>query len=320
MDSREAIRQAAREAELDLLGFARVDDLAEIPDLEFYGEWLERGFAGEMNYLKGNRAERRADPRQVLPGACSVICVALNYNTSAPRSTECPDPSRAWISRYAWGSDYHDVLRQKLELMLEGMRARISGDFHARCYVDTGPVLERAFARQTAVGWMGKNTCLIQQQLGSWFFLGEILTTLDLPKDEPAADRCGSCTRCIDACPTQALIEPRVLDSTRCISYWTIEAKDEAFGEDVASGLGRHVFGCDICQDVCPWNRRAPLTSVPEFQPRAGLMNPPLEELEKLTEEEFRVLFRNSPVRRLGYRRFKRNVAAAIANAGTVIP
>jgi epoxyqueuosine reductase len=204
--------------------------------------------------------------------------------------------------------------------MLEGMRARIPGDFQARCYVDTGPVLERAFARQTAIGWMGKNTCLIQQQLGSWFFLGEILTTLDIPKDEPAADRCGSCTRCIDACPTQALIEPRVLDSTRCISYWTIEAKDEAFPEDVVSGLGRHVFGCDICQDVCPWNRRAPVTAVSDFLPRAGLMNPPLEELEKISEEEFRRLFRNSPVRRLGYRRFKRNVAAALFNAGATTP
>jgi epoxyqueuosine reductase len=315
MDPRKAIREAAGDVQLDLLGFARVDELGRLPDSGFYGEWLERGFAGEMNYLKGERAERRGNPKLVLSGACSVICVALNYNAAAPRSTECPDPRRAWISRYAWGSDYHEVLREKLDLMLEGMRARIPESFQARCYVDTGPVLERAFTRQTAIGWMGKNTCMIHQQLGSWLFLGEILTTLDIPKDEPAADRCGSCTRCIDACPTQALIAPRVLDSTRCISYWTIEAKDEAFRPDVAAGLGRHVFGCDICQDVCPWNRRAPVTTISEFQPRAGLMNPPLEELARLSEEEFRVLFRNSPVRRLGYRRFQRNVAAAIDNA-----
>lgn len=314
MDLREAIRLSANAETLDLLGFARVDELAEMPDLGFFNEWVERGFAGEMEYLKDRRAERRRRPELVLPGACSVICVALNYNCEALHSTECPDPSRAWISRYAWGSDYHEILRDKLEAMLAGMRSRIAEEFQARCYVDTGPVLERAFARQTALGWMGKNTCLINQKLGSWLFLGEILTTLDLPRDEPAPDRCGSCTRCIDACPTDALIEPHVLDSTRCISYWTIEAKDESFPEAVATGLGRHVFGCDICQDVCPWNRRAPTTAMDQFRPRDGLMNPSLEALDAISEQEFAQLFQSSPVKRLGFRRFKRNIAAAIAN------
>ena len=167
---------------------------------------------------------------------------------------------------------------------------------------------------------MGKNTCLIHQRLGSWLFLGEILTTLTIPKDFPAPDRCGTCTRCIDACPTEALIEPRVLDATRCISYWTIESKEEAFEPDVAQGLGRHIFGCDICQDVCPWNRRAPSTDIAEFQPRFGLLNPSLESLEQMTEEEFRTLCRGGPLQRLGYRRFLRNVRAALKNASVNVP
>jgi epoxyqueuosine reductase len=272
-----------------------------------------------MNYLKGERAAKRQDPALVLPGARSAICAALNYNAAAPRSTESPDAARGWISRYAWGDDYHQVLREKLDRLLERLRREIPWSFEARVYVDTGPVLERAFARQTPLGWLGKNTCLIHERRGSWFFLGEILTTLDIPPPDlpatPAPDRCGTCTRCIDACPTQAIVEPRVLDATKCISYWTIEYKGE-FPAGVGPGLGRHVFGCDICQDVCPWNRRAPTTQLAEFQPRAGLLNPPLEELASMSEDEFRKRFRNSPVRRLGYRRFQRNVRAALDNVG----
>ncbi len=314
MDARTAIQQAARDQQLDLLGIAQVQDLGE-PDTSFYTDWLEWGFAGEMTYLKGDRALRRSDPAALLPGAQSVVCVALNYNSANPKSTECQDPSLAWISRYAWGDDYHRVLHARIERVVEQMRVRIPEPFQARVFVDTGPLLERALARQTGIGWMGKNTCIIHQRLGSWMFLGEILTTLKIPKDLPAADRCGTCTRCIDACPTQALLEPRILDSTRCISYWTIEAKDGSFAPEVAGGLGRHVFGCDICQDVCPWNRRAPVTEAPEFQPRAGLVNPPLEELARPTEDEFRAPFRGGPFQRLCYRRFIRNVRVALANA-----
>src|SRR6266404_6150056 len=186
MDMRAIIETSAREQGLDLAGLVRAGDLAEAPDARFYAEWLERGFAGEMNYLKGDKAERRADVSLTLAGVKTVICLALNYNTSAPKSIECPDPSRAWISRYAWGADYHEVLRKKLEEMLMRMRREIPQPFDARVYVDTGPVLERAFARQA--GYRGSS---------------------------------GSCTKCIDACPTQAIVAPRVLDSTRCISYWT---------------------------------------------------------------------------------------------------
>jgi epoxyqueuosine reductase len=315
-DLRGIIEAAAREEGLESVSIVRLQDFPASEDAGFFGRWLDLGFAGEMNYLKGERGVKRQDPALVLPGARSAICVTLNYNAAAPRSTECQDPARGWISRYAWGDDYHQVLREKLDRLLERLRREIPRSFEARVFVDTGPVLERALARQTPLGWLGKNTCLIHERRGSWFFLGEILTTLEISPATPpmpAADRCGTCTRCIDACPTHAIVEPRVLDATKCISYWTIEYKSD-FPPDVAAGLGRHVFGCDICQDVCPWNRRAPSTTLPEFQPRAGLLNPPLEDLAAMTEEEFRARFKNSPVRRLGYRRFQRNVRGALDN------
>ncbi len=314
MDIRQAIQKASQDAGLDLVGVAAVDDQAGSADASFFSSWLERGFAGEMAYLTGEKAEKRRNPAMVLPGARSAICVALNYNARAPLSTSCTDPRRGWISRYAWATDYHEILREKLERMLLRLRELVRQPFEARAYVDTGPILERALARRTGVGWLGKNTCLINEKLGSWFFLGEILTTLEIPPDFPAPDRCGTCMRCLDACPTQAILEPRVLDSTRCIAYWTIEVKG-AIPEEVRPGLGRHVFGCDICQDVCPWNRRAPSTALEDLQPRPVLLNPPLEELASITEEEFRRVFRNSPVRRTGYRRFLRNVCVAMGNA-----
>ncbi len=296
------------------MGVASIDELSESQDAAFFSAWLEQGFAGEMEYLRGERATKRLHPALVLPGVRSAICVGLNYNTNAPLSTTCSDTTRGWISRYAWGNDYHEVLRNKLDCMLSRLRELVRQPFEARVYADTGPVLERALARRSGIGWLGKNTCLLNQAVGSWFFLGEILTTLEVTPDRAAPDRCGSCTRCIDACPTQALLEPRVLDSTRCIAYWTIEAKG-AIPEEMRPGIGRHVFGCDICQDVCPWNRRAPVSLLEEFQPRPRLLNPPLEQLASLTEEDFRRLSQHSPLRRTGYRRFLRNVAVAMGNA-----
>ncbi len=315
-DLRAIVEAAARSEGFEDVAIVRLEDFFAAQDGDYFSRWLDRGFAGEMNYLKGERAEKRRHPGMILEGARSAICVTLNYNTDAPRSVECRDPSCGWVSRYAWGSDYHDVLKKKLDGLLERMRSEIPGPFEARAYVDTGPILERALARQSPLGWVGKNTCLINERRGSWLFIGEILTTLEFPGNAatPAADRCGTCTRCIDACPTQAITEPRVLDATRCISYWTIEFKAE-FPQEIAAGLGRHVFGCDICQDVCPWNRRAPATHLDEFQARAGLVNPPLEELAAMAEGDFREKFKNSPVRRLGFKRFQRNVRAAIANS-----
>jgi epoxyqueuosine reductase len=314
---KEAIRETARRHGFDLAGIMRASDLATSPDLPFFCSWLDKGYHGRLAYLAGERAEIRRDLDRLLPGVRSVICVAMNYNVELPYSTALPDATRAWISRYAWGDDYHQLFRAKLEALVGDLREASPqpAEFHARGAVDTSPILERALARRTVVGWMGKNTCLINQKLGSWLFLGEVLTTLVLPGDDPAPDRCGRCTRCIEACPTGALLGPRVLDSRRCISYWTIEARG-AIPEQMRAGIGRHVFGCDLCQDVCPWNRKAPATRQLAFRPRDGLFNPPLEQLAEINEEQFGRMFRNSPIRRARYQGFLRNVCVAIGNSG----
>jgi epoxyqueuosine reductase len=280
-----------------------------------------------MRYLQN---ERRRSPELALQGARSVIVCALNYNTALPSSAEASAQQnasaapRGWISRYSWGDDYHNVLGQKLEAMLKNLRAEFPEPFEARVYVDTGPIAERVAAKYAGLGWLAKNTCLINEELGSWLFLGVIVTTLDLAlslgaADLPAPDLCGNCSLCIDACPTGAIVEPYVLDARRCISYLTIELRG-AIPPDLREPIGQHVFGCDICQDVCPWNRRAPATPLPNFQPRAreghSLFSPDLEWLISLSEEEFRALFHGSPVKRAKYRGLLRNVCVAIGNSG----
>jgi epoxyqueuosine reductase len=283
------VKQCALEAGFDLAGVA---PLAAWKDLEFAHEWVARGFGGEMRYLQN---PKRDDPRRILPSVRSMVCVGLVYNTPLPYSVEeCqkaniegqkaegrrhesrvsskrPEPAsrvssfefpvsnpagpRAWVSRYAWGQDYHAILRAKLERLRAAIEALAPG-VETRVYVDTGPVVERAFARISGIGWMGKNTCLINEQKGSWFFIGVILTSLELEPDLPAPDRCGSCTRCLEACPTGALVESYVMDATRCISYFTIELKG-SIPVQLREGMGANVFGCDICQDVCPWNGKS---------------------------------------------------------------
>jgi epoxyqueuosine reductase len=269
---------------------------------------------------------KRASLRKTMPWARSVIVCAANYNTDQPYSTADKDASRGWIARYAWSrEDYHDSVLRKLREVEAALRAAhgsaaAAGDsptpeLTTRCYVDTGPVVERIYAKYAGIGWSGKNTCLINQKMGSWLFLGVILTSLELPPDTPAPDRCGSCTRCIDACPTQAIVAPHELDANLCISYLTIE-KRGAIPEQLRHGMGRYVFGCDICQDVCPWNRKAPVTSAAEFQPREGLVNPALEWLASMNEEEFRKVFRGSPIRRTKRQGLRRNAALAMGNSG----
>ena len=412
------VKRRALEIGFDLAGVA---PLAAWKDLEFAHEWVERGFGGEMRYLQN---PKRDDPRRILPSVRSVVCVGLFYNAPLPYSTEVrsQDPEagskppraagrvssfhfpvsntsapRAWISRYAWGRDYHLIMRAKLE----ELRATIAGlapGVETRVYVDTGPVLERAFARFSGIGWTGKNTCLINEGKGSWFFIGVILTNLELEPDLPAPDRCGSCTRCLEACPTGALVEPYVMDASRCISYLTIELKG-SIPVEFREGMGANIFGCDICQDVCPWNgplsvvsspsqdnfqlpaispqpRRAATTGLPEFQPMHvrisrqesatadpgsdmgvppvtgyaqggctrqegasdtaetavpplgdsgprtpdsatfSLFNPPLESLASLTEDDFRRLFADSPIKRAKYRGWLRNLCVAMGNSG----
>jgi epoxyqueuosine reductase len=287
------------------------------PEAAYYQRWVAQGFAGEMGYLTDRRAEIRNDPRNLLPSARSVICVGKLYNSPQPYSTELHASDLGWISRYAWGADYHDALRRGLERVVE--RLREEQGFEYKICVDTAPLLERAFARRAGLGWIGKNSCLIHQQMGSWFFLGELLVSLDLEPDAPPPDRCGTCTRCIDACPTDAIVPASgatgptwALDSRLCISYFTIELRS-AIPAGIRSEIGNHVFGCDICQDVCPWNARSPVSAEPAFSP--GQFAPPLERLADLTEEEFHDIFRGSPIRRSRYAGFLRNVAVAMGNA-----
>ena len=318
------IVEISRAIGFDLCGVAPA---ADFPELALLEDWLARGHAGEMTYLHN---PRRNSPSLAMQGARSVIVCALNYNSVFPSSLEAAGAAspqsepQGWISRYAWGDDYHHVLGEKLEALIRKLREEIPEPFEARAYVDTGPIVERVAAKYAGLGWLAKNTCLINEQLGSWFFLGAIVTTLDLPPslgpaDAPAPDLCGNCSLCIDACPTGAIVEPYVLDARRCISYLTIELRG-AIPVEFRAPIGRHVFGCDICQDVCPWNRRAPANALPNFQPRRreenSLFSPNLEWLLALSEEEFRELFRKSPVKRAKQRGLTRNACVAIGNSG----
>jgi len=266
----------ARALGFDLCGVAPAEGWEELTHLE---EWLARGYAGEMRYLDD---PRRRSPAAAMAGARCVIVCAVNYNTALPYSVQAVGAQHAapvegaphgWISRYAWGDDYHEVVGAKLRALTEKLRESFGADFQARAYVDTGPLVERLAAKYAGLGWLAKNTCLINEQLGSWLFLGVILTTLELepslaPGEAPPADLCGNCRLCIDACPTGAIVEPYLLDARRCISYLTIELRG-SIPEELRASLGRHVFGCDICQDLCPWNRRSPVTREPRFLPRS---------------------------------------------------
>ena len=310
-------KQAAREAGFELAGVAPVRDFDE---LDRFREWIAAGRAGEMKYMEARDQSgslKRASLRSTLPWVRSVIVCAINYNTAQPYSTEVNDPQRGWIARYAWGQqDYHEAVLNRLRAVESRLRASAgSSELQTRCYVDTGPLVERVYAKYAGIGWIGKNTCILNQKMGSWLFLGVILTSLELEPDLPAPDRCGSCTRCIDACPTDALVAPYQLDSNRCISYLTIE-KRGVIPEEMRTGMGREVFGCDICQDVCPWNRKAPATEAAEFQPREGLVNPALEWLAGMSDEEFREKLRGSAVRRAKRSGLRRNAVIAMGNSG----
>jgi epoxyqueuosine reductase len=314
------IKRLAEEQGFDLAGIAGVEGH---PELEHFAPWIEAGRHGEMSYLAARTEAgelKRGSLANAAPWARSVIVCAVNYNAAGPYSTHAGGTRQGWIARYAWSeADYHDVVLGRLR-KLEAEIAILAkdqgqGPFRSWCYVDTGPIVERVFAKYAGIGWIGKNTCILNQKMGSWLFLGVILTNLALPPDLPAADRCGTCTRCLDACPTQAFTAPHQLDATRCIAYLTIEKRGEV-PEELRDKMGRHVFGCDICQDVCPWNRRAPVGSVPELQPKTERINPALDWLAAMGAEEFREVFRKSPVKRTKLSGFRRNVAIAIGNSG----
>ena len=306
-----ALKQKASELGFDVCGIAPA---GAFPELAFLREWLDRGYAGDMAYL-ARTADRRADVREVLPGARSVIVTGTVYNTDRPYSTECEDRGAALIARYAWGDDYHDVLTARLEALLGWMREASPELFQARAYVDTGPVQERVYAQYAGLGWIGKNTCLINPALGSWLFLSEIICTLPLDHDEPAFDQCGSCTLCLDACPTGAIVAPHVLDATRCLSYLTIETRGPipaAYRE----AIGNRVYGCDICQDVCPYNQQPARSADRAWQARAPLDLPKLVELWRRPDEELRRSLKGSAMTRARLAGLRRNLAVAIGNSG----
>jgi epoxyqueuosine reductase len=314
------IKRLALDAGFNLAGVAGVSDS---PEHQFFPNWIADGRAGDMKYLEARNEAgylKRASLAVAASWARSVVVCALNYNTDQPYSTHAGATSQGWISRYAWTQcDYHDVVLAKLRQLEASFVASCetagAGTPRTWCYVDTGPVIERIFAKYAGIGWIGKNTCILNEKLGSWLFLGVMLTSVELTPALPPLDRCGSCTRCLDACPTNAFPGPYELDATKCISYLTIE-KRGAIPEELRAGIGRQVFGCDICQDVCPWNRRAPVTATPEFAPRPQLVNPDLEWLARLSPDEFREMFRGSPVKRAKYAGLLRNVAIAMGNSG----
>ena len=281
--------------------------------LSRFAKWVEEGHAGIMDYLT-DQADRRSDLTVAFPWAKTVIVSALQYDTPHPYSTDSPGDA-AWIARYAWGDDYHDVVRKRLEALRASLGREI-GAFESRAYVDTGPVAEKAYAVAAGLGSYGKNTCVLNQTLGSWFFIGVLITDLDLAPDLPTTDISGTCRACLDACPTQAFPGPYVLDARRCISYLTIEVKD-VIDPELRGAMGRHVFGCDICQDVCPWNRKRRVSGGPAFEPRPGNLAPSFEELATPTPEPFQARSRKNPIKRAKRRGLLRNVAVAIGNAGS---
>lgn len=320
----QAVKDAATSAGFDLAGVAPVRE-QDFPEIAAFEDWVEAGYAAEMKYME-RRTEsgklQRMSARNAAPWARSVVVCAMNYNTARPYSVHASDSRRGWISRYAWGSkDYHDALMPRLEKVEEairGLAAQNGQEVQTRRYVDTGPILERVYAKYAGIGWIGKNTCIINQRKGSWLFLGVILTSLELAPDLQAPDRCGSCTRCLEACPTQALVAPGKLDASLCIAYLTIE-KRGSIPEELRSKMGHHIFGCDVCQDVCPWNNKggnAPVSSAPEFQPMENLFHPDLQWLSQMNEEKYRQSFRGSPVKRAKFCGLKRNVAIAMGNSG----
>ena len=324
------LRASALAAGFDLFGIAPAltpDDEAGQVTADRFTQWIDQGRAGEMDYLK-RRDEHgellRRSVRVPMPWARSVLVCAFNYNAAAPKSIDPAPPDAAWIARYAWSGtatgdplDYHDDLLARLKQVEAALQTQ--APCTTRCYVDTGPLLERDLASKAGIGWVGKNTCVLNQQQGSWLLLGVIVTSIPLATPALEAprleipDRCGSCTRCIDACPTDALIAPRQMDASLCIAYLTIEHKG-SIAEELRAPMGRQVFGCDICQDVCPWNRRAPIATHSNFTARADLINPTLESLAQMDPAEFRRRFRGSPLERTKLKRLRRNVAIAMGN------
>lgn len=306
-----ALNAAQIKAAAQALGFQKVGIVAAQslhPEGQFLREWIALGYHGKMGYMERG-AEKRADPFLLLPSAKSVIALAINYYNPTPHAQ---DDRLGKISRYAWGDDYHDVIGEKLKQLVVWMHSQ-APELEAKMFVDAGPMMDKAWAVRAGIGWLGKHTNVITQDYGSWIFLAEVLVNLELEYDENVVpDHCGTCTRCLDACPTNAIVAPYVVDARKCISYATIELKDSEIPESIKPNLKNWIFGCDICQDVCPWNRFAKEGLEPQFQPRDGIIAPVLDELIQLTPQAFKERFTGNPITRPKHAGLMRNVNAVI--------
>jgi epoxyqueuosine reductase len=307
-----AIKARAKECGFDLCGIARAD---QHPKLAKLAEWVAQGRHGEMGYL-ADSLDERGDVRRTLFSARSVISVAVVYNTESAMAAGEPATGEVVVARYARGDDYHVIMRTRLRALLQWMAEVTGPGLEAVTCVDDGPVQERVYAEAAGLGWIGKNTCLINPTLGSWFFLGEIITSLNLEPDLPGVDQCGACTRCLDACPTGAIVAPYELDATRCVSYLSIEVRG-AVDEQWRDGLSSRIFGCDICQDVCPWNRKAAISDDPAWQPREALPRLRLIDACRLTDDGWITRLQGSAMKRAGIHRLRRSMAYATSALGS---
>ena len=308
----EQIQRRANELGFELVG---ITPAAHSETIERYRQWIENGYAGKMYYLE-KHLSLKTDVRQLLTEAKSVISLAMNYYTFDPPKALAEDPGRGQISRYAWGDNYHELIRKRLLDLVEFIKQTAENKLKTRVCVDTAPVIEREYAQKAGIGWIGKNTNLIHWRSGSWYFLSEILVNIDLESETPPLrGSCGTCTRCIEACPTDAIIEPNLLDSRSCISYLTIELR-ESIPKQLRTKMGNLIFGCDICQEVCPWNSKAIPTAEPAFHPREGNLAPKLLSMINMTQQEFSRRFKGSPIKRAKRRGFLRNILVAIGNWG----
>jgi len=310
-----ALKAYALEIGFDLCGIAPAERL---PELAFLQTWIARRYYGTMTWIP-RTARVRGNVQEIVPGARSVVMTATVYNTDRPYAAGAAPPGHAIVSRYAWGEDYHRVIGERQDRLIAWMRENAREPFEARPYVDTGPIQERAFAQRAGLGWIGKNTCLINTRLGSWVFLGAIVTTLPLALDAQEPDHCGSCQRCLQACPTGALVEPGVLDARLCLSYLTIE-KRGTLAPELRERLGAHVYGCDICQEVCPWNHAPAVSHSPEWQPRPGLEQPSLLDLWRASDAALDALTEGGPMTRAPVASLRRNLAIAIGNSAAHVP
>jgi len=304
------IKQLAHGLGFDLVG---ITSSQVQPEVKYFESWINSGYHASMDYLS-NRTYERLHPESIFENLKSIIVCGLNYNTRKEKSVDLNDQAKGWISRYAWGTDYHIIMENMLDQLIEQLQQEVVIPFQFKKHVDTGPILERVYAYHAGIGWFGKNSCILNKKFGSYFFIGVILTDLDLNPDQLVSEHCGDCNLCLEACPTQAIVSPKVIDSRKCISYLTIENRNE-ISNSLKQKIGNHIFGCDICQEVCPWNSKSTLSSVSYFKPRDQFFKPDLKTFYNLVNENYPNYFQKSPLKRAKQKGLLRNTRNAIENS-----